>query len=62
MKEPPLSDQIKYTFWAIIMSFVIVSFSRLIANEDPKLNKREASNFMIVLFILIINVVVLKSN
>jgi hypothetical protein len=62
MTEPPLSDQIKYTFSAILLSFIIVSINRLITNEDPKLNNHESSNFKNLLIVLIIYVVLSKSN
>lgn len=62
MTESSLSDQINDMFWAILLSFVILSYNRLITNNNPKLNNQESSNFRNVLIILIIYVLVSKTN
>lgn len=62
MTESSLSNQIKDMFWAILLSFVILSYNRLITNKHHKLNNQETSNFRNVLIILIIYVLVSKTN
>jgi H+/Cl- antiporter ClcA len=62
MKEPPLSDQIKYAFTAILFSFVAESFYRLITNNNPKLNKETIKNVIDVLLVLSVYSFVLKNK
>jgi hypothetical protein len=62
MKEPPLSDQIKYAFWAILFSFVAESFYNLLTNNDPKLNKQTFTNVINVLLVLSVYSFVLKDK
>jgi hypothetical protein len=62
MKEPPLSDQIKYAFCAILFSFVVESFYNLLTNNDPKLNKQIFTNVINILLVLSVYSFVLKNK